>query len=471
MQTEIFDRLKEIVGQENVVNNKTDLFCYSFDGSFSMESTCLPGVIVLPANTKEVSDICKLAYQNDISIIPRGAGTNLSGGTIPKGDCIILQLTRMNRIVTIDKRNMIAVVEPGVVNGRLQDELSKMGLFYPPDPASLNTSTIGGNIAEGAGGPRGVKYGVTKDYVLALEVVLADGTVIKTGAKTMKSVAGYDLTRLITGSEGTLGIVTQATLKLIPKPQSRQTVLVFFDDLDKTADTVVEIMAQGIVPSALELIDKTYIHYIEKFMAIGLPLDAEAMLLIDVDGPEVVLADEVAAIVKICEKQGAISLRSAKEPAEIDKLWTARRGGFGALARYHATILAEDITVPRDQIPQAIRKSREILDKYNLKCCILAHAGDGNLHVNILTDEKNTQEIARVNLALPEIFQAAVDLGGTITGEHGIGLSKAPFLPMEVGATGMHIMKGIKDVFDPKNILNPGKMFGDRSWQDDQPAE
>jgi glycolate oxidase len=464
LKIEIINQLKEIVGAENVINNRTDLFCYTYDGSFSQEPTPLPGVVVLPDNTQEVSAIAKLAYQEEIPIIPRGAGTNLSGGTIPKGDCIIMQMTRMNRIVNIDQRNMIAVVEPGVINGKLQEELSPLGLFYPPDPASLNTSTIGGNIAEGAGGPRGVKYGVTKDYVLALEVVLADGTILKTGAITMKSVAGYDLTRLITGSEGTLAIVTQATLKLIPKPQSRQTVLVFFDVLDKTANTVVEIMARGIVPSALEIIDKTYIGYIEKYMAIGLPLDAEAMLLIDVDGPEVVLAEEVNEIIKICEAEGAISIRSAKEEKEIEKLWTARRGGFGALARYNATILAEDITVPRDKIPDAIRNSRAILEKYNLRSCVLAHAGDGNLHVNILTDEKNSEEIACVNKALPELFQAALDLGGTITGEHGVGLSKAAFLPMEAGVDGMHIMKGIKNVFDPKNILNPGKMFGDRSW-------
>jgi len=471
LKKEIVNQLKEIVGAENVIDNGTDLFCYSYDGSFFQGPANAPGVVILPDSTQEVSDIAKLAYKHEIPIIPRGAGTNLSGGTIPKGDCIILQMTRMNSIINIDRRNMIAVVEPGVVNGKLQEELSRLGLLYPPDPASLNTSTIGGNIAEGAGGPRGVKYGVTKDYVLALEVVLADGTVLKTGAATMKSVAGYDLTRLITGSEGTLAIITQATLRLIPKPQSRQTVLVFFDVLDKTANTVMEIMAQGIVPSALELIDKTYIHYIEQYMAIGLPLDAEAMLLIDVDGPEVALSQEVAAIINICEAQGAISIRSAKEEEEIDKLWTARRGGFGALARYHATILAEDITVPRDKIPETIRKSREILEKYNLKSTILAHAGDGNLHVNILTDEKKVEEIARVNQALPELFQVAVDLGGTITGEHGVGLSKALFLPMEVGVEGMYIMKGIKDVFDPKNILNPGKMFGDRSWHHDQPSE
>lgn len=464
MQPEIISQLEEIVGESHVFTEKVDLFCYTYDGSFSFDKPVLPGVVVMPGNTEQVSKITKLAHSCELPLIPRGAGSNLTGGCVPLKECIIMQMNRMNRIIKIDKRNMIAIVEPGVVTGVFQEELAKQDLFYPPDPASLAFSTMGGNVAECAGGPRGVKYGVTRDYILALEVVLADGSIIKTGAATMKSVAGYDLTRLFTGSEGTLGIITQITVKLLPMPQARQTVLASYGSLDQTAETVVEILAQGIIPSSLELMDKIYIENIESYMPSGLPLDAEAVLLIEVDGHEKALADEVGEIERICQEKGAIQIRSARSEKEREKLWEARRGAYGAIARRFPTILSEDVTVPRDKIPQAVSEVRSIAAAHKLTVAIIAHAGDGNLHASILTDEKNTEEMARVAKALPEFFKSALALGGTITGEHGIGMAKAPFLPLEAGLEGMHVMQGIKNTLDPKNILNPGKMFGNRSW-------
>lgn len=463
MKPEIIQQFKKIVGNQNVFTDEVDLFCYTYDGSFSKDKALMPGVVVMPGNTEETSQIVKLANTSEIPVIPRGAGSNLSGGSLPIEDCIILQMTRMNRILKIDRRNMMAVVEPGVINGKFQEELAKQNLFYPPDPASLAFSTMGGNVAECAGGPRGVKYGVTRDYVLTLEVILADGSIIKTGAATMKSVAGYDLTSLFTGSEGTLGVITQITVKLLPAPQARQTVLAGFRVLDQTTETVVEILTRGILPSSLEFMDKIYIENIEKYMPSGLPLDAEAILLIDVDGPETALQEEIMEIEKICREQGAIQICSADSEEEREKLWEARRGAYGALARNYPTIFSEDLTVPRDKIPEAVRTVRKIGEEHCLKIAVLAHAGDGNLHVSILTDEREQEEVERVQKALPEFFKAAVNLGGTITGEHGVGLAKAPFLPLEIGIEGMNIMKAIKDALDPKNILNPGKIFGNGS--------
>jgi len=464
MKPEIITQLKEIVGDGHVFTEKEDLFCYTYDGCFNLNKPVLPGIIVLPGNREEISQIIKLAHAYKIPVIPRGAGSNLTGGCVPLKECIVIQMTRMKRIIKIDKRNMIAVLEPGVVTGVFQEELAKQNLFYPPDPASLSFSTLGGNVAECAGGPRGVKYGVTRDYVLGLEVVLADGSIIKTGAATMKSVAGYDLTRLFIGSEGTLGVITQITVKILPAPQAKQTVLASFADLDKTTETVVEILARGIIPSSLELMDKIYIENVESYIPSGLPLDAEAVLLIEVDGPKNSLPEQIIDIEKICRDQGAIQIRLAHSEQEQEKLWEARRGAYGALARHYPTILSEDVTVPRDKIPDAVRRLRKIAEAYQLTIAIIAHAGDGNLHASILTDEENKEEMDRIQKAFPELFQAALSLGGTITGEHGVGIVKAPFLPWEAGVEGMHVMQAIKNALDPQNILNPGKMFGNRSW-------
>ena len=464
MDPKIIGQLKGIVGADHVLTEKEDLFCYTFDAFFTKNHPPMPGVVVLPDTTAEVVEIVRLANAHHIPLVPRGAGSNLTGGSLPLSECIVLQMTRMNRIIAIDKRNMVAVVEPGVITGIFQEALKKENLFYPPDPSSLAFSTMGGNVAECAGGPHGVKYGVTRDYILGLEVVLADGSIIKTGSQTMKSVAGYDLTHLFTGSEGTLGIVTRIIAKILPMPEARQTVLASFKDLDQATESIVEILARGIIPCALELIDKIYIANIEDFMPCGLPRDAEGVLLIEVDGPEISLPGQIASIEAVCREQGAIQIRSAASAAEREMLWAARRGAYGAIAQHYPTILSEDVTVPRDKIPAALRAVRKIAEDFDLTIAIIAHAGDGNFHASFCTDEKNQAEIQRIDQALPVLFRAALDLGGTITGEHGVGIAKAAFLPWEAGDMGMHVMQGIKRVMDPQNILNPGKMFGDRSW-------
>jgi glycolate oxidase len=418
--------------------------------------------VVFPGNSQEVSAVLKLANRDRIPVIPRGGGTNVSGGSIGVAGAIVLVLTRMNRILEIDERNMIAVVEPGVITGQFQAEVLKRGMYYPPDPSSLAFSTMGGNVAECAGGPRCCKYGVTRDYVLGLEVVLPTGEIIKTGARTMKCVAGYDMTRLITGSEGTLGIITRITVRLVSPPEETRTMLSIFPSMDAAAETVYRIMRAGTTPSALELLDNAYICCIEDFAHVGFPKDAEAVLLIEVDGDKESLDKHVRRVADICTAQGATEVRIAQTPEQAAELWKGRRAAFGASGQIAPTVISEDITLPRDRIPAMIRRCREIAAKYDVKVAVLGHAGDGNLHAAFLTDERNTVEMARVEEAMSEMFQAAIDMDGTCTGEHGIGELKSKFLAMEVGEAGLAAMKAIKDALDPNGILNPGKMFGNR---------
>jgi len=379
----------------------------------------------------------------------------VSGGSIPRADAVVMVLTRMNRIIVIDRKNMVAEVETGVITADFQAEVEKLGLFYPPDPASRAFSTMGGNVAECAGGPRGAKYGVTRDYVLGLEVVLPTGEIIRTGARTMKCVAGYDLTRLMTGSEGTLGVVTKAIVKLLPLPEAKKTMLAIFDDIDRAAETVAQVFMAGVIPTTLELLDNIYIRNIEAAVNIGLPTEAEAVLLIEVDGDSAVLDKQVGVIAGICREQGATAVKVAQDAREADELWVARRAAFAAVSRVRPTIIGEDCTVPRDKIPEMVRTIRAIGEKYDIIIAVLGHAGDGNLHATILTDERDKEEMARVEKAAEEIFAATLAVEGTLTGEHGIGLVKKKYLPLELGEGGMMAMRAIKKALDPNNILNP----------------
>lgn len=461
MKQEIIQRLTEIIGQDNVYTSLEDLYCYSYDASFvKSNKKDLAGIAVYPGNAEETAKILKLANEEKIPVIPRGAGTNVSGGTISVGDSIILVLKRMNKILELDRKNLIAVVEPGVVTGYLQSEVERLGLFYPPDPASLAVSTIGGNVAECAGGPRGVKYGVTRDYVLGLEVVLASGEVINTGGKTIKNVTGYDMTKLFTGSEGTLGVITKIILKLIPKPEAKNTMLAVFSELEQASEAVSEIIAKGVVPATLELLDNIYIRNIEEYAKVGLPTDAEAVLLIEVDGDRQILAKQIDKIEEICKQSGAIQIRIAQTPAEAEELWRARRSAFPAVSRVRPTIIGEDVTVPRSNIPAMVKQIRAIAAKYKVIIAVLGHAGDGNLHATILTDETDREEWSRVEKAIDELFIAAVKLDGTLSGEHGIGRVKSKFITLQTGEAGLEIQRRIKQVLDPNNILNPGVMFG-----------
>jgi glycolate oxidase len=430
--------------------------CYGYDGT---PNASVPEMVARPATTEEIQAIVRLADKHLFPIIPRGAGTGLSGGSLPVNNGLVLDMTRMNRILEIDEENLVAVVEPGVVTFSIQQEVERRGLFYPPDPASLKTSTIGGNVAECAGGPRAFKYGVTRDYVMGLDVVTPQGNLVKTGGKTVKSVTGYDLTRLYTGSEGTLGIITKIYLRLIPKPQSIRTMMAIYSQIDDAAWTVTMIVKRGIIPVTLELMDDRTIQCVENYLHLGLPVDAGAILIIEVDGVRELVEGQSGQIVELCHEGGAREVRVAANEQERDEIWAARRAVSAAVVQIKPTKISEDISVPRSQIPNMVRKLREIADRYGLDLVIFGHAGDGNLHPNILCDQRDSEEMGRVEKAVGELFQAAVELGGTLSGEHGIGTMKAPYLKLETGEAGYAVMLALKRALDPNNILNPGKIF------------
>jgi glycolate oxidase len=462
VQRRIADQIKAIVGDEHVLDQFEDRYCYTYDASaISVGKEGVPGLVVFPGNAEEVSRILKLANEYKIAVIPRGAGSNVSGGTVSDLNAIVMVLKRLNRILEIDRRNMMAELEVGVITAEFQAEVEKLGLFYPPDPASRAFCTMGGNVAENAGGPRGAKYGVTRDYVLCLEVVLPTGEIIKTGAKTIKNVAGYDLTSLMVGSEGTLGVVTKLTVKLLPLPHAKKTMVAMFADLYKASEVVAQVSMAGIIPATMELLDNLYIRCIEDYVHIGLPISAEAILLIEVDGDEAALDRQIELVSKICLEQGATEVKVARDTKEADDLWMARRAAFAAVAKLRPTIIGEDCTVLRDKIPEMVRTIREIALKYDVIIAVLGHAGDGNLHATLLTDERDKKEMERVEQAIDEILTATLALGGTLTGEHGIGRVKRKFLPLQMGEGGMMAMKAIKRALDPNNILNPGLRLGE----------
>jgi glycolate oxidase len=458
MQNQLIDRLIKICGKAAVLASPEDLAVYGYDGTF-VESR--PEVVVLPETTEQVSQVIQLAAETRTPIMPRGMGSGLAAASVPFPEGgMVLSLTRMNRILEIDLENSTARVEAGVVTADLQAAVEKLGLFYPPDPSSIRHSTIGGNVACNAGGPRCLKYGVTGDYVLGLTIVLADGRVLKTGGKPIKDVTGYDLNGLFTGSEGTLGIVTEVLLRLITKPRYAKTALAEFKALDDASRTVTAILAAGVIPASLELMDQTAIRCIEEAMHLGLNTEIEASLIIETDGAdEQTVMREIEACEKICQDNGALQVKTAKTETERNNLWKARRSISPALARRAPNKLGEDITVPRSAIPEIIRRLRAISEKYGLPIVIFGHAGDGNLHPNILFDKHKPEQWARVEKMVPEIFMASLDLGGTLSGEHGIGLLKRPYMERALGSVSIELQRKIKNSLDPLNILNPGKMF------------
>ena len=456
MDKNLVRQIEAIVGKENVLSSIEDLICYGYDAT-NLE--VLPGLVVFPSSAKEISEILILANKNRFPVVPRGMGTGFSGGSLPVYGGVVLVTTRLNRILEVDTENLIAVVEPGVVTGDFQKEVEKLGLYYPPDPASQLYCSLGGNVAECAGGPRAVKYGVTKDYVLGLEVVLPTGEIIETGVKTMKGVVGYDLTKLFVGSEGTLGIVTKIILRLLPLPDARKTAMVLFRDVEDAATAVSRIISSKIVPSTLELMDHASIQCVEDYLNMGLPKDAGALLLIEVDGDREVLPKYMAKIDEITSGLNRLEMKIAENDEETQTLWKARRALSPASYRLNPTKMAEDITVPRTEIATFIREAKKIADERNLKIINFGHAGDGNLHTSIMIDEKNGDEKERAEEAIEEIFKLTVRLGGTLSGEHGVGTTKAPYLHLELKHDAIEVMKKIKSVLDPNNILNPGKIF------------
>lgn len=448
-------QIRAIVGKEHLLTDPEELFCYSFDAS---KMCFVPEGVAFPANTAEISDLVKLANQERFPVYPRGSGSGMVGACLAQGGLVIVT-NRLNGILEIDDDNMTAVVEPGVVTGEFQKAAAEYGLFYPPDPASLPFSTIGGNVAMCAGGPRAVKYGVTRDYILGLEMVLPTGDIIRTGTRTMKGVVGYDLTRLMAGSEGTLGIFSKIILRLIPAPESFRTLTAIFPKLEDAVDTVCEVLKNRIIPSAMELMDQATIAVVENHLHMGLPLNAEAILLIEVDGPDVVLDGQIARIDQICRRTGASHTEAARTQQERDRLWQARRSISPALGKIRPGKINEDVTVPRTRIPALIHSIRGLAEKYGLIIVCFGHAGDGNIHTNIMLDRKDESELQRAGKAAEELFGIVLELGGTLSGEHGIGIAKSPFIELEVGAGGLEAMRKVKQALDPLNIMNPGKMF------------
>lgn len=451
-------KLRDIVGASNLSEERQDLLCYSYDAT---QMEFIPDVVIYPADSREISAVLRLANADGVPVFPRGAGSGFSGGSLPRGGGIVLVTTRMDRILRIDTDNLIAVVEPGVVTGDLQDAVEKLGLFYPPDPASLRFSTMGGNVAECAGGPRAVKYGVTRDYVLGLEVVLPTGDIITTGGETVKGVVGYDLTRLMCGCEGTLGIITSITVRLIPLPESRKTMLAIFDSIDGAAAAVAAVIRGRIVPATLEFMDHAALKCVEREFSLGIPEAARAVLIIELDGERELLEKQAARIREVIRPLGLLEFRAAADDAEAEELWKARRLISPALRKVNPDKINEDIVVPRSRVPDIIRRIDEIRTKYGIPIINFGHAGDGNIHVNIMIDRSVPGESEKAEGAVREIFRETLALGGTMSGEHGVGLSKAPYLSMELTPAQIRAMKAIKKALDPNNILNPGKIFPD----------
>lgn len=454
---EIIRRVKSLISDgKRIFTEKQDLVGYSFDASFG---TYLPELVIQPKSTQEVASIVKLAHEETIPVYPRGQSTSLSGGPLPVEGGIVLDLSRMNEKLEVIPDDLIAIVSPGVLTADIHAAAQKVGLMYPPDPSSSLVSTIGGNLAENSGGPLGLKYGVTKDYVLGLEVVTPEGEIIRTGGRTVKNVTGYDLTKLIVGSEGTLGIITEAILQLIPKPLAAATLMAIFDDIVTSGEAISKVLTSGILPAKMEIMDQACIRAVESYQPSGLPVEAEAIILIEVDGHPRAVEEEIREAARICEAIGARNVQIAESDVERDNLWKARKMVSPAITRMKPTKISEDATVPRSKVPEMFERLKTIRDKYQVNLVVFGHAGDGNLHPNIVADKRDKEEMRRVELAVTEIFETAIELGGTLSGEHGIGNMKAPFMELELGAVGLDMMKRIKDSWDPKNIMNPGKIF------------
>jgi len=457
-ESSVIDRLKEIVGAAQVSTEKADLICYSYDAT---QQKFLPDVVVHPQTTEQISRIMRLANERKVPVFPRGAGSGFTGGSLPTRGGIVMTTEQMDKILEIDQENLVAVVQPGVITEQFQQAVEKVGLFYPPDPASLKFSTLGGNVAECAGGPRCVKYGVTKDYILGLEVVTPTGDVINTGGPTMKGVVGYDLTKLMCGSEGTLGIITRIVIKLLPLPEAKKTMLVLFDSIDGAAQSVSAIVRNKIIPTTLEFMDGRTLDCVKQATGLQVPEEARAVLIIEVDGDREFLNKQARRIADIIQPLGVVETRIAETPEESEALWQIRRAVSASLRKVNPDKFNEDICVPRSKVPDMIRKVDEIADRYGIPIVNFGHAGDGNIHVNVMIDKKVPGELEKAEKAIKEVFQGALALGGTMSGEHGIGIAKAPYIPLEITPETARYMKTIKKALDPNNILNPGKIFLD----------
>lgn len=448
--------IEGIVGPGHLVTEASALPPYGTDGT---KLLCTPEAVAFPGHAEEVSAILRLANRVPFPVIPRGAGTGMTGGALPVQGGLVLSMTRFDRILEIDGDNLVAHAEAGVITADLQRRVEALGLFYPPDPASADICTLGGNIAECAGGLRAVKYGVTRDYVLGLDVVLPTGGVLRTGVRTAKGVAGYDLTRLITGSEGTLAVITAALLRLIPRPEAHRTLLVFFREVSHAVQAVSNLIRSRVLPAALEFLDRTCLGCVALETGLHCPPGAQAMLLVEVDGEEDLLGREVEKVTRVLGEGDLLALETARSEADALRFWDARRKVSPALLRLRPHKVSEDIVIPRSLLAAFVDFLDDLSGRYGLPIPSFGHAGDGNLHVNILLDRGVPEEEAMLHPIVQEIFRKVLSMGGTITGEHGIGITKAPYLSLEIPEEGISLLRRIKKAFDPLGILNPGKIF------------
>ncbi|MDR3640077.1 MAG: FAD-linked oxidase C-terminal domain-containing protein [Humidesulfovibrio sp.] len=448
-----------LVGKANVMASESERFSYAYDAA--VLDPVMPSLIVRPETREALGRVVKLANDNGLPLTVRGSGTNLSGGTIPKLGGLVVLTNALNKILEINEADLYAIVEPGVITAKFAAEVASRGLFYPPDPGSQAVSTIGGNVAENAGGLRGLKYGVTKDYVMGVDFFDVDGEIVKSGSRTVKCVTGLNLHGLMVGSEGTLGVFEKITLKLVPPPLAAKAMMAIFDDVNKASEAVAAIIAAKIVPATLEFMDNFTIRTVEDFAHAGLPVEAQALLLIEVDGHPGQVADEAEKVEAICKKMGAQRIQVAKDAEERNKVWEARRAALSALARVSPTTVLEDATVPRSKIPAMMHALGDIAAKYQLTIGTFGHAGDGNLHPTILTDRRNKDEWRRVEEAIDNIFDVALSLGGTLSGEHGIGIAKSKYMEKETNRATILFSRRLKKALDPKGILNPGKVIGE----------
>ena len=454
-------QLAAIVGRAHVLTSEEDRKVYSYDGTSTWMHQ--PDLVVFPTETRHVEAVLKLASENRIPVTPRGGGTNVSGGSVPIRGGIVLVMTKMNRILSIDAANLSARVQAGVVLMDLQVALAQKRLFFPPDPQSFLGATLGGIIAENAGGPVCLKYGVTKQYILGLQVVLPTGRTVELGGSTVKNVVGYDLVSLVTGSEGTLAVVTEAVLRLLPLPPARKTIIALFDDLPKSGATVGKILDQGTVPAKIELLDNWVVRSINRITGMGLPEDAAAMLMFECDGAQEVVEHDSRTVIGVCQEAGATQILVAQDQMQAEAYWKARSAGFAAVFGAAPTVLAEDVTVPRTRMAEFIGRVVEICRRSDLQVTVIGHAGDGNLHPSVMTDAKDPAHFQKAQRAVEQIIEAAVEFGGVLSGEHGIGLEKQKFMRRTQDPVFIDLMRKIKDIFDPQGILNPGKIWEDRS--------
>jgi glycolate oxidase len=450
---------EKLLGAQNVLSSETDRHAYSFDAA--MLEQVVPELVLRPERTETLGDVIRLCNENRLPLTVRGSGTNLSGGTIPHRENGVVVLTNaLNRILEINAEDLYARVEPGVITAQLAAKVAAQGLFYPPDPGSQAVSTLGGNVAENAGGLRGLKYGVTENYVMGMDFFDSNGELIRTGSRTVKCVTGFNLKSLMIGSEGTLGVFKELILKLIPPPQASQAMLAVFESVDSASQSVSAIIAEKMVPCTLEFLDNFTIRSVEAFRHAGLPTEAQALLLIEMDGHPAQVDEEAQKVEDICRREGAVRIQKAIDDAERDAIWQARRDALPALSRMKPTTVLEDATVPRSKIPAMVRAINRLARKYDIQIGTFGHAGDGNLHPTFLTDRRDKAEFARVEKAIDELFEIALKLGGTLSGEHGIGLAKSKYLVQETGQGTIRLSRKIKQSLDPENILNPGKIIG-----------